>query len=416
MARVLMDRRVLLSIAVVGGLAAVALWPQTIAVDVAQVSRGPLTVTIDEEGRTRVRDRFVVGAPVTGRLLRIELDPGDRVERGAIIARLQPEAPPLLDARTQAEAVAAAESAAAALEHARAEERRAHAALTQAQRELIRTRTLTAAGATTRQDLDAREADASLAAEAVNAAASAVRAASAEVDRARARAATPGPRVGSGGGTVVVNAPVGGVVLQRPRQSEGVVQAGEPLVEIGDPRQIEIVTDLLSTDAVMVKPGARAIIEQWGGDTPLAATVRRIEPAGFTKISALGVEEQRVNVVLDFVDSDEACAALGDAYRVEARIVVWEAPDVLKVPTNALFRDEGRWAVYLASDGRARRTFVELGHQTGPEAEVTSGLTEGAVVIVHPGDLVRDGGRIAPRPYAKVPGGRFEHVLESGLR
>ena len=396
MPRVVTDRRVLLSIAVVGGLVGVALWPRTVTVDLARVSRGALVVTVDEEGRTRVRDRFVVAAPVSGRLLRIELDPGDRVERGTTIARLQPEAPALLDARTYAESVAAVDGAEAALDHARAEERRAHAALTQAHRELSRTRTLTAAGATARQELDAREAEASLAAEALNAAASAVRAASAEVGRARARIATRGPRSGSVSGAVVVSAPVGGLVLQRPRQSEGVVRAGEALVEIGDPRQIEIVTDLLSTDAVRVTPGARAIIEQWGGDTPLAATVRRIEPAGFTKVSALGVEEQRVNVVLDFVDPGEACVLLGDAYRVETRIVLWEAAGVLKVPTNALFRDAGRWAVYVASDGRARRTFVELGHQTGTEAEVTAGLSEGALVIVHPGDLVRDDGRISP--------------------
>ena len=397
MSRLLTDRRIWLSVVIIGGLASVALWPRTIAVDVARVARGPLVVTIDEEGRTRVRDRFVVAAPVTGRLLRIELDPGDRVERGAIVARLQPEPPALLDARTQAEAVAAVDSAQAALEHARAEERRAHAALAQAQRELTRTRDLMAAGATTRQELDVREADVSLAREELNAAASAVRAADAEVGRARARAAAPAARAANIGGTVVVRAPVAGVVLQRPRESESVVRAGEPLVEIGDPRNIEIVTDLLSTDAVRVKPGARATLEEWGGDASLEATVRRIEPAGFTKISALGIEEQRVNVVLDLTDAGEACAALGDAYRVEARIVLWEAPDVLKVPTNALFRHGGRWAVYVAHDGRARRTFVELGHQTGTEAEVTAGLTEGVGVIVHPGDLVRDGGRIAPQ-------------------
>jgi len=386
-----------LSVVIISGLASVALWPRTIAVDVARVSRGPLVVTIDEEGRTRVRDRFVVAAPVTGRLLRIELDPGDRVESGAIIARLQPEPPALLDSRTHAEAVAAVESAQASLEHARAEERRAQAALTQAQRELKRARDLTAAGVTTRRELEVRDADASLAGEALNAAGSAVRAAAAEVERARARTATPAARGTNSAGTVVVRAPVAGVVLQRPRESESVVRAGEPLVEIGDPRNIEIVTDLLSTDAVRVKPGARAMLEEWGGEASLEATVRRIEPAGFTKISALGVEEQRVNVVLDLVDSGEECASLGDAYRVEARIVLWEAPDVLKVPTNALFRDGGRWAVYVASDGRARRTFVELGHQTATEAEVTAGLTKGMTVIVHPGDLVRDGGRVAPR-------------------
>ena len=396
MSRLLRDRRLLLSAAVIGGLAVVALWPKTITVDLAHVSRGPLVVTVDEEGRTRVRDRFVVAAPVAGRLQRIEIDPGDRIARGAIIARLQPEPPALLDARTHAEATAAVESATASLETARAEERRAHAALTQAQRELTRTRTLTSAGVTSRQELDAREADAALAGEAVHAAASAVRVASAEVDRARARAATPASRAGALGGTVVVRSPVDGVVLQRLRESESVVRAGEPLVEVGDPRHIEIVTDLLSTDAVRVKRGARAIVEQWGGETPLEATVRRIEPGGFTKISALGVEEQRVNVVLDFVGAGqgEEDVPLGDAYRVETRIVLWEAAEVLKVPTNALFRHNGDWAVYVASDGRAQLTTVELGHQSSQEAEVTSGLSDGALIIVHPGDLVRHGTRI----------------------
>jgi HlyD family secretion protein len=392
MLRLLTDRRLLLSTIVIGSLIGIALWPSAVKVDVAAVSRGPLAVTIDEEGRTRVRDRFVVTAPVTGRVLRIELEPGDRVARGDVVARLQPESPPLLDARSRAEAAAALESAQATLGHARAEEQRARAALAQAQRELARTRRLTTAGVTTTQDLETREADALVSEEAVNAAAFAVHAASAEVERAKARAATP---VSSAvGGAVVVKAPVDGVVLQRLRESESVIPAGEPLVEIADPQQIEIVTDLLSTDAVRVMPGARAMIEQWGGETTLAATVRRIEPAGFTKVSALGVEEQRVNVVLDFADGDEDSPLLGDAYRVETRIVLWEAPTVLKVPTNALFRDKEQWAVYVASGGRAHRAIVEIGHQTAQEAEVLDGLTEGTSVIVHPGDLVRDGTRI----------------------
>jgi HlyD family secretion protein len=265
--------------------------------------------------------------------------------------------------------------------------------LAQAQRDLARTRRLTTAGVTTTQDLEAREADALVAEEAVNAAAFAARAASAEVERAQARVGISAPA--RGGGAVAVKAPVDGVVLQRLRESESVVPAGEPLIEIGDPGRIEIVTDLLSTDAIRVKSGARAMIEQWGGETALTATVRRIEPAGFTKVSALGVEEQRVNVVLDFVDEGEDSASLGDAYRVETRIVLWEAPNVLKVPTNALFRDNSQWAVYVASGGRARRTVVEIGHRTGQEAEVLDGLSEGANVIVHPGDLVHDGTRIA---------------------
>jgi HlyD family secretion protein len=395
MFRLLTDRRLLLSALVIGSLTAVALWPRAVVVDLAQVSRGPLVVTVDEEGRTRVRDRFTVTAPVTGRVLRIELEPGDRVTRGDVIARVQPEMPALLDARTRAEANAAVESAEASLGHARAEEQRARAAHAQAQRELARVRRLTAAGVTTTQDLESREADVTLTQEAVNAASFAVRGASAEVERARARLTSSAP--GSAGAAIAVRAPVDGVILQRLRESESVVPAGEPLVEIGDPRQMEIVTDLLSTDAVRVKAGARATVEQWGGDTALDAIVRRIEPAGFTKVSALGVEEQRVNVVLDFADSADACALLGDAYRVETRIVLWEAPNVLKVPTNALFREGTRWAVYVASGGRARRAIVQIGHQTGQDTEVVGGLTEGTTVIVHPGDLVHDGARIANR-------------------
>ena len=395
MLRVLTDRRVLLSAALVGGLVLVALWPTAVPVDLAGVTRGPLVVTIDEEGRTRVRERFVVAAPVTGRILRIELEPGDRVAAGDVVARLRPEAPPLLDARTRAEAVAAVQSAEASWGRARAEEQRARTALTQAQRELTRMRTLTAAGATAAQDLEARETDAVLAAEAVDAAVFAVRTASAEVERARARATAPAAQREEA--IVAVTAPSAGVVLKRIRESESIVPAGEPLIEIGDPRQIEIVVDLLSTDAVRVRPGARATVEEWGGDAALSATVRRVEPGGFTKVSALGVEEQRVNVVLDLNADGEDCAALGDAYRVETRIVLWEAETVLKVPTNALFRHDTRWAVYVARDGRARLTVVELGHQTGQEAEVTSGLSEGAMVIVHPGDLLQDGSRITQR-------------------
>jgi HlyD family secretion protein len=393
MFRVLIDRRVLWSIIVIGGLLGVAFWPRTVVVDLASVSRGPLVVTVDEEGRTRVRDRFVIAAPVTGRVLRINLDPGDRVARGDVVARLQPEAPTLLDARTRAEAVAALESAEASLGRARAEEQRARTALSQVQNELTRTRQLTEAGATATQTLDLREADVRLADDAAKAAAFAVRIASAELERARARIATSAPR--SDAGAVVVRAPVDGVVLHRHRESESVVPAGEPLVEIGDPQELEIVTDLLSTDAVHVAPGARATIEQWGGESALAATVRRVEPSGFTKVSALGVEEQRVNVILEFDDTGEDCAPLGDGYRVEARIVLWEAPDVLKVPTNALFRNGSGWAVYVAREGRAQHTIVELGRQTGQESEVVSGLSEGDVVIVYPGDLVQDGMRIA---------------------
>ena len=396
MARLLGHWRVLVLTAGIGGLLIFALWPAPVEVDMATVSRGPLMVTVDEEGRTRVRDRFVVSAPVAGRVLRIELEPGDRVRRGDVVARVQAEVPPLLDARTRAEATAAADSARAGLGRARAEEQRAAAASAQAQRELERARRLTAGGALSTQELEVREVEARLAGEAVNAAAFASRAASADLQRAEARLRPAPARAGNE--TVAVTAPVDGVILRRLRESESVVPAGEPLVEIGDPARLEIVADLLSTDAARIREGSRAIVQQvTGADVAPEAVVRRIEPSGFTKVSALGVEEQRVNVILDLSDPASEDTVLGDAYRVEVRIVVWEAPDVLRVPTSALFRVGDEWAVYLVRDGTARSTPVELGHQTGPEAEALGGLTEGARVIVHPSDVIRDGTRVKER-------------------
>jgi HlyD family secretion protein len=393
MARVLKNGRVLAFALVVGGLLAVALWPSPVPVDVEAATRGPLVVTVDEEGQTRIRHRFVVSAPVTGRVLRIDLEPGDRVTRGGVVARVRPELPPLLDARTQAEARAAVENARAALGRAQSEDARAKAALVHAERELERANSLSDVGTISAQGLDARKTEARLASEAVHASAYAVEAASAELQRARARLAP----TTTAQGVVSVRAPVDGTVLRRLRESESVVPAGEPLLELGDPRHLEIVSDLLSTDAVRVRPGARAFVEQWGHDTVLEATVRLVEPSGFTKISALGVEEQRVNVVLDIADLDKASALLGDAYRVELRIVVWEGASVVKVPIGALVREGGRWAVYEVRDGRARQVLVELGHRGGREAEVISGLHEGSRVIVHPSDRVADGVRVTER-------------------
>jgi HlyD family secretion protein len=393
--RILKNGRLWAALVVVGGLVAVAFWPETLPVEIAPVTRGPLVVTVDEEGRTRVRDRFVVSAPVGGRVLRIELEPGDSVARSEVVARMRAEAPPLLDVRTREEAEAAVESARAVLGRARAELQRARTAAAQAQRELARVRELARNELTTQREIDTSEANAQAAEEAVAAAEYAVRTAESEIVRAQARLTTSASD--TSGRVVEVRAPAGGVVLKRLRESESVVPAGEPLVEIGDPSQLEIVADLLSTDAVRVRPGARAIIEQWGGSRELAATVRRVEPSGFTKISALGVEEQRVNVILDFADAKEAWAALGDAYRVEVRIVLWESTGALKVPTSALFRDGEDWAVYVVDGDRARKTIVQIAHQAGPEAEVTSGLTEGARVIEHPGDTLTDGARIQAR-------------------
>jgi HlyD family secretion protein len=394
MFQLLTNRRVLLAVAVIAGLLTVALWPRALPVDVAAISRGPLVVTTDEEGRTRVRDRFVLAAPVEGRVLRIDLDAGDPVKRGQTVARVRVE-PSLLDTRARAEAQASVDIATATLGRLRAEEGRARAVLVQAQRELRRTRELVAEQLSTLQELEAKEADVRAAEESLKAAGLAVLAAEADLDRARVRLTPDGP---AGPARVVeVKAPTDGIILRRIRESESVVPAGDPLLEMGDPHQLEIVADLLSTEAVRVHPGARVIIEQWGGERPLDGKVRRVEPSGFTKISALGVEEQRVNVIIDFVDPPAAVGALGDGYRVEVRIVVWESPDVLKVPTSALFRVLDRWAVYVVEQGRAIRTLVDLGHQTGLEAEVVAGLTEGAQVVVHPGDALRDQARVEVR-------------------
>ena len=400
MLRLLRNPRVWLSVAVVGGLLALALWPKATAVDVAAVGRGPLIVTVDEEGETRVRHRFVVSAPLAGRVLRIEFEPGDTVRRGDIVARLRPEEAPLLDARARAEGRAAIESARASVGRARAEEQRTRTLLAQAQRELARARDLAKDGLATSQQLDTREAEVRVVEDAVAAATFAARTAESELRRAEARL-EPAPSAVSDR-VVTLAAPVDGMILKRVRESESVVPAGDPLLEIGDPTQLEIVSDLLSTDAVRVKRGARAIVDQWGGERTLDARVRRVEPAGFTKVSALGVEEQRVNVILDFVDAAHAIAALGDAYRVEVRIVIWESADVLKVPTSALFRQGDEWAAYVVSDGRAVARTLKLGQRTGQEAEVLDGVAAGDVVVVHPGDTLADGARVITDPAATV--------------
>jgi HlyD family secretion protein len=375
----------------------VALWPEAVPVELAPVERGTLRVTVDEEGETRVRDRFVISAPVAGRVLRIELEPGDRVERGVtVLATLDPQP---LDARTRVEARAAVAAAEAKLGRARAEQERAATSLALAQSELERQRRLFAERVVSQQALDARQSEAESAAEAVRAAKYAATAAEHERDMARARLlGTPGSGPsGAAARTIVIRSPVDGVVLKRQRESEAVVAAGEPLLEVGDPDRLEIVSDLLSSDAVRVNPGQPVQVVQWGGEAPLRARVRRVEPSGFMKVSALGVEEQRVNVLMDFEDPGAARSALGDAYRVEVEIVVWEGHDLLKVPTSSLFRQGEGWAVFAADAGRARLRAVKLGRRNGLEAQVVSGLAEGDRVVVHPSDALAEGARIAPR-------------------
>lgn len=391
----LRNRKVLLGGGLFTLLLLVALWPSSVPADLAEVSRGHLRVSVDEEGETRIRDRFVVSAPLAGRVLRIELEPGDPVVRGeTVVATFQPGDPALLDSRARAEAEAQVKASEAGLGRARAEHQRAQADRAYALSELERHRRLAEQDIVSADRLEVAELSARTAEEGLRAAEFAVRSAEYQLEMARARLLQTG---GGAGKPIVIRSPIDGQVLRRFRESEAVVPAGEPLLELGDPADLEIVSDMLSSDAVRIEAGDPVLIEQWGGDRPLNGRVRRVEPAGFTKISALGVEEQRVNVVVDIEDPVETWTALGDAYRVEVRVVVWEAHDVVKVPTSSLFRRSGEWAVFAVEGGRARLRIVELGQRNGLEAEVRSGLAEGDLVVAHPSDVIDDGVRVTRR-------------------
>jgi HlyD family secretion protein len=380
-------------------LVVLAVIPRAVPADFAAVVRGELQVTVDQEGKTRVRDRFVISAPMPGRVLRIELEPGDPVVAGeTVLATFRPQDPVPLDSRSLAEAEARVKAAQAALDRARAERGRVREEHELAMKERERTRRLAEQGIVSEENRDAAETDARAKAEALSAAEAAARNATHELELANARLLQPGDG-GRGSREVSVLklvSPVHGVVLRRLRQSEAIVPVGEPLLEVGQPNDLEIVADYLSMDAVRIRPGMRALVDRWGGDRVLEATVRRVEPSGFMKISALGVEEQRVNVIADF-DLPEDVGVLGDEYRVEVRVVIDERADVLKVPTSSLFRDDGAWAVFVSDGGRASLRRVEIGARNGLEAEVLSGLSEGDTVVIHPSEQIADGVRVSRR-------------------
>jgi len=375
---------------------ALALRTPPLLVDVTAAVRGPLRVTLDHEGRTRVRERYVVAAPVTGRVLRIEIEPGDPITVGrTVLARVLPGAPALLDARARAGADAQVQVAAANLARARAQRDEAREASNYARAEAERIRGLNTEGLATSQQRDAADADARVKARALEAADAAVEAAARDLDVARA--VLYESRSEPAGRFVEVRAPVTGVLLRRFHESEAVVAQGQALVEVADLADLEVVADFLSTDAVRIRPGMPVMVDRWGGAAELNARVSRIEPSGFMKISALGVEEQRVWVVMAFADPRDAWAALGDGYRVEARVIVWQQPDVLKVATSSLFRRGEEWAVFVIDDGVARLRTVTIGERNDTEAEVTKGLQAGARVVAYPSDQIEDGSRVEPR-------------------
>lgn len=371
--------------AVVLALVVVGMRPAPVLVDTAEVTRGEVVVTVLEDGRTRFADRYLVAAPLAGNALRIALDPGDAVTAGQIVARILPTEAPLLDARSRAETEARLRAAEDALRQAQASARAAGGAAEDAEREALRMEEL--ADAVAERDRERAAAQARVAREQLSSARFAAEVAAHQVDTLRA---VLGRAKGARDSFDVV-APVNGVVLRVHQGSEGPVAPGAPLLEIGDASVMEVVVDVLSADAVRIRPDAPVQIERWGGDEPLQGHVHRVEPSATTKVSALGVEEQRVDVIVHVDTPRERWAALGDGYRVEARIEVGRAEDVVRAPEGSLFRRQGGHAVFRVVDETAEEVPVELGLRSGLLAEIRSGLAAGDVVVVNPSDNVRDG-------------------------
>lgn len=372
---------ILIAAAVLLGLV-YAFWPASTPVDTAQVTHGPMAVGVTDDGVTRAEEFYVVSAPVTGYLSRIELEPGDPVTRNMIVAWMTGRPATPLDPRARQElanALAAAEAAATG----------AQASLTQARRDLTRAEELSERGFLARAQLEAARTR-------VATGEATLRQSRAEAARIRAQLQQP---QGAGSTPVPIRAPASGAVLSRTIESEGVILEGSEIMTVGDPDSIEVVVDLLSREAVRVEPGARVEITQWGGPDPLIGRVERIEPFGRLKISALGIEEQRVNVIIGFEgEAGRQAARLGHGYQVDATIILWSAEDALRVPIGSLFRGgEGGWRVFVADGGRARIREVSIGNINDEFAEVRAGLEAGDTVVVNPPNTLRERARVRPR-------------------
>lgn len=378
---------------VVGGVA-YAVRPKPLDVEVAAAHQQTLVVTVDEDGKARVKDRFVVSTPLTANLARIELHVGDAVKPGTVLARLVPIPSPLLDQRSRSRAEAQVAVTTAANHQAAAQIDRAKAAAELSRGEAERTRTLFAKGTVTRAALDRAELDERARTADLTSAEFAARVATHQLREAQA--ALGRYTADKPADAWMVTSPIEGQVLAILQKSEGIVQAGAPLLELGDPKALEIVADVLTRDAVAISPSARSEVVDWGGPT-LDARVRLVEPSGFTRMSALGVEEQRVNVVLDLMSPYANWSKLGDGYRASVRIETYRAEGVLAVPQSALFRNNTVWATYVVREGRAALQPVEIGHRDKASVEVVSGLQEGDQVIVHPNAKVMPGVQVTTK-------------------
>lgn len=372
-------------------------WPKAVLVEDAVVKRAPMTVTVEEEGRTRVIDRYVISAPVDGTACRVQLDVGDTVQQNQVLLNIRPLQSQVLDPRSRAQAEARVSAAESALRAAQEQASAAAEAEKLAASELKRLKPLKEKGVISHEIYDRALTEA-------NTSAAVKRSADFNVDVARyaLKAAKSVLEYTTMDDkhvqeTVPIRSPITGRILKLEHECEGPVRTGEPLMEIGDPTVLEVEVDVLSADAVKIKPGMKVLFDRWGGDEPLQGVVRTVEPVAFTKISALGVEEQRVLVISDFTSPKELWERLGDGYRVEAQFVIWQNDDTLQVPTSSLFRYQDGWAVFVIDNNRARLRAIKVGHRSGLTAQILDGVKQGERVVNHPGDEIENGTRVKVR-------------------
>ncbi|HPD56260.1 MAG TPA: efflux RND transporter periplasmic adaptor subunit [Smithellaceae bacterium] len=372
--------------------------PKRQEVDLVSAQRGDFQVTIEEEGRTRLKQRFTVSAPTAGYMKRVDLKVGDAVKKGQHLVILEPLRSPSLDPRSHAQAQLSVSAAQAALEAAIEKERAATSESEYAEKRLERMTNLFSKGYIAKDQFEQSETETKKARAYKLSAKAAVDMARADLERAKTNLQNFSvPKSIGKQSLVYVNAPVNGSVFRLYRESEGAVNIGEPLMDIGNQKDLEIRAEVLSSDAVKIKKGTPVIFKRWGQEETLQGIVRVVEPAGFTKISSLGVEEQRVLVIVDITTEQDKWQALGDGYRLEAHFIIWEGKDILQVPTSALFRQGNQWAVFVAERGKARRRTVEVGQRNGLAAQIISGLSEGEKVVAYPDDAISDGTRIKQR-------------------
>lgn len=389
-----------LGLLITGSLAYVAFRQDPVPVDLATVERGPMRVTVDADGRTRIRDIYEIASPIAGTALRSPVHVGDRVTAGkTVVARVEPVAPPLLDARSRLQAEAGVREAEGALAVAESRVRQAEEDLALAQSQFERTQRLVIADVAAVSQLEDAEQRLAVRKAALDAAKSQLSIAESGLARARAALIEPTENGRTAGESccIEIHAPIDGQVLSVDVVSEGPVAAGTTLLSVGQPRDLEIVADLLSSDAVRLAPGAPATVERWGGPDPLEARLLSIAPSAHTKVSALGIEEQRVDAVFELVSPPEEREGLGDGFAVFLRVVEWQTDDTVQVPLSALWRDGESWAVFVVEDGVATERVIDIGRRNTRTAQVLSGLEPGETVITHPGDEIADGTEIADR-------------------